>query len=95
MLLKPAALFAGLVLLASAQPAAAGDIQGDAYGCEELRQLRNATFKKAGYCFKSQKAIAAYGNEGCRFSSEALLPLSKMDRVVLRDIRRSERRQGC
>jgi len=75
--------------------ASAGDIQGDAYSCDELWQMRNQIYKNAGYCFTSKKAVAACGTTGCRYQSTAALPLSKQDRIILRDIKRSAARQGC
>lgn len=75
--------------------AAAGDIQGDAYSCQELWQMRNQIFKSNGYCFRTSRSIAHYGNAGCRFDHEAEVPLTAMDRVILRDIRKSEVRLGC
>lgn len=88
-------LVACVVAVCASSPASAGDIQGDAYSCAELRQLRNRIYRRAGYCFKSGWAIAEYGRAGCRFSSESAVPLSQQDRIELRDIRRSEKRQGC
>ena len=75
--------------------AMAGDIQGDAYACDELWQMRNTIYKSNGYCFRSPKAIAAFGNAGCLYDDESAVPVSDNDRLVLKDIRRSEARQGC
>jgi hypothetical protein len=75
--------------------ARAGDVQGDAYGCEELWVLRNEIYKNAGYCFASAKAISHFGNGGCNYRSLSALPLSDNDRIAVRSIRKSERRQGC
>ncbi len=76
-------------------PASAGDIQGDAYSCPELWTMRNQIYKNAGYCFKSSRAMAAFGNAGCKFDSIDAVPLSNVDRTVLRDIARSSKRQHC
>lgn len=91
------AVLAAILALAvgSIQRADAGDIQGDAYSCQELWQMRNQIFKTNGYCFRTSRSIARYGNAGCRFDREADVPLSAMDRVILRDIRKSEKRLGC
>lgn len=94
----PVSKFLGLTAALITLPmtlASAGDIQGDAYSCDELWQMRNQIYKNAGYCFTSNKAIAAFGNAGCRYHSTAGLPLSKQDRIILRDIKRSAARQGC
>lgn len=76
-------------------PAQAGDIQGDAYSCQELWVMRNQIFKNAGYCFKTQKAISYFGNGGCVYQDQDDVPLSAMDKIVIRDAKKSEARQGC
>lgn len=73
----------------------AGDVQGDAYDCNELWRMRNEIYKAAGYCFKNPKAVAQLGNAGCKFVSETDAPLSHVDRSTLAEIRKSERRQRC
>ncbi|MGQ0457488.1 MAG: YARHG domain-containing protein [Hyphomicrobium sp.] len=73
----------------------AGDVQGDAYDCQELWQMRNAIYKSGGYCFKSPKTIATFGNAGCIYESQAEVPISDIDRDTLAQIRKSEKRQAC
>ena len=86
----------GLVVAsAAAVPAQAGDIQGDAYDCGELWVMKNQVFKDRGYCFKTAKAIAQFGNAGCLYDSQADVPLSDTERTILADIKRSMKRQGC
>ena len=80
---------------ATSVSARAGDVQGDAYGCDELWSLRNDIFKANGYCFKSARAISLYGNAGCQYDSESAVPLSSQDRSTLKAIKKSERRQRC
>jgi hypothetical protein len=82
-------------MLAPMAPAAAGDIQGDAYSCEELWVMRNQFYKDRGYCFKTSKAIAYFGNAGCIYDEDADVPLTKSERHIIRDIRKSEARQAC
>ena len=86
-----------LLTLAGALPAPAnaGDIQGDAYSCGELWVMRNQIFRANGYCFKTAKAINYFGNAGCEYDRESDVPLSKSDRRIVRDIKKSEARQGC
>ena len=81
--------------LAMIAPVSAGDVQGDAYDCQDLWVVRNQIFKNNGYCFKSAKAISYFGNAGCSYDSEAAVPLSKSDRMRIREIKRSSARQGC
>ena len=89
------AIAAAVTLAAAAMPAMAGDVQGDAYDCKELWVMRNQIYKDNGYCFKTSKAINYFGNAGCEYDSEAAVPLSKSERRMIRDIKRSEARQGC
>lgn len=95
------AMLTGLTALASfgmmpaTIPARAGDIQGDAYSCEELWVMRNQIFKNAGYCFKTEKAITYFGNGGCTYDNQDDIPLSDVDRIVIRDAKQSEARQRC
>ncbi|WP_020184398.1 YARHG domain-containing protein [Methylopila sp. 73B] len=66
-----------------------------AFLCDELWGERNAVYAEAGYCFKTAKAIAAFGNAGCRFDRLEDVPLSDRDRAKVREIEREERRNGC
>lgn len=76
-------------------PASAGDVQGDAYSCAELWVMRNQVFKDHRYCFATEKARSYFGNGGCLYVEEGAVPLSRAERRLVRDIRSSERRQGC
>ena len=89
------AIATAATLAAALIPALAGDIQGDAYDCSELWLMRNQIYKNAGYCFATPKAITYFGNGGCSYHTASALPLSGQDRLVLHDVKRSERRQGC
>lgn len=89
------ALAAAASLAATLAPAAAGDVQGDAYDCQELWVMRNQIYKNNGYCFKTDRAINYFGNGGCAYHSEGAVPLSRGERSMIRSIRASERRQGC
>jgi hypothetical protein len=92
-----AALAAALVLipLALAKPAAAGDVQVDAYDCQELWVMRNQIYKDNGYCFTTPRAITYFGIGGCSYDTEESVPLSKMERRTIDAIRASEARQSC
>jgi hypothetical protein len=78
-----------LVLILFASPAAAG------FPCDELWAERNATYKDAGYCFRTARAIAAFGNAGCRFDNIAEVPLSARERTKIAEIERQERANNC
>jgi len=95
-ILVPITATALLLAVASApMTAKAGDIQGDAYNCDELWVMKNEIYKQRGYCFKTTKAITKFGNAGCLYDEQADVPLSDNDRAVLKDIKLSMARQAC
>ena len=81
-----AACFTALCL---ASPASA------AFPCDELWAERNAVYKDAGYCFKTTRAIRAFGNAGCKYDELADVPLSARDRATVADIQRQEQANRC
>lgn len=66
-----------------------------AQSCESLWVERNTIYKEAGYCFKTPRAIAYFGNAGCTYDSEAAVPLTPYQRARIDEIVRIERRWGC
>jgi len=68
-------------------------VQADA--CAGLWEERNEIYRGAGYCFKTRRAIATFGNAGCQYDNEADVPLSHRQRLRINDIRAAERRLGC
>ncbi|HRE19716.1 MAG TPA: YARHG domain-containing protein [Rhabdaerophilum sp.] len=80
-------------LLTSAVPALAQDY--GAMPCEDLWYSRNAIYKEAGYCFKTARAIRAFGNAGCLYDDMGAVPLSANARRDVADIQYWERRRGC
>ncbi len=66
-----------------------------AQSCEALWIERNSIYKRAGYCFKTPRAISYFGNAGCRYDVEAALPLSRGQRARIAQIVRAERALGC
>lgn len=82
-------LAAATLLSLSAPPARAQD------ACYELWVERNAIYKRAGYCFKTTRAIRQFGNAGCQYDDERDLPLSERDRRRVASIIRDERVNGC
>ena len=91
----PALVAAAGILVSAVAPAFAGDVQGDAYGCQELWVMRNQIYKANGYCFHTSRAINYFGNAGCSYDDEYAVPLSKSERRTIQAIKGSERRQGC
>ena len=76
------------VALVAATPAAAAS-------CGELWYARNAVYKQAGYCFKTARAIRAFGNAGCVYDYEGAVPLTQQQRAYVANIVRQEQYQGC
>jgi hypothetical protein len=76
------------VTLGSAAPALAQT-------CEQLWIERNQYYKIHGYCFKTQRAIAFFGNQGCYIQDEAAVPLTPAERARIDQILRQERAMGC
>ncbi len=63
--------------------------------CGDLWYRRNEIFARNGYCFKTERAIRVFGNQGCRFEVESDVPLSRAEREEVEIIRSIERRKGC
>ena len=66
-----------------------------AQSCGQLWYERNSIYKAAGYCFRTPRAISAFGNAGCTYDSEYDVPLSPRQRRRVEDIRAMEREFGC
>jgi len=66
-----------------------------AQSCQDLWIERNSYYKQAGYCFKTDAAIAYFGNQGCYINNEAAVRLSRYARNRIDEIVRLERRMGC
>jgi hypothetical protein len=84
-----ALLLAGLGLALGAAAAKAD------FPCDELWGERNAVYADAGYCFRTERGIRAFGREGCRHDDIADVPLSARDRRKVAEIQAEERRNGC
>ncbi len=88
------AALAAAMLLPVVGPVAAGD-GPEFWGCRELWQARNQIYKDQGYCFRTDRAIRAFGNGGCRFDDINDVPLSANQRREIAEIQRYERIRGC
>ena len=84
-------LVAGIIIAAST----AAQAQYQSMSCGELWAERNSIFKANGYCFKTSRAISIFGNAGCRYDSEARVPLSRSERSQVNAIIAAERARGC
>lgn len=76
---------AGAISPASASPEA----------CEGLWTARNEIYKAQGYCFRTQRAITAFGNAGCQYDNIEDVPLSANGRRAIADIVQRERALRC
>jgi len=64
-------------------------------GCQPLWEVRNWIYKERGYCFKTPKAIKAFGNAGCLYDDVAQVPLSNVERANVQTIKKAEAKKGC
>lgn len=90
MLRRGLTIFAFLILTGSGASA-----QSRAETCARLWSARNEIYKAQGYCFRTQRAIAAFGNAGCQYDNIDDVPLSANDRRTINDIVRQERDLRC
>ncbi len=88
MLRNSLTVIALFVLLGASAPALA-------QSCEDLWFARNEIYKAQGYCFRTQRGIAAFGNAGCQYDNAEDLPLSNSQRRAIADIQREERARRC
>ena len=64
-------------------------------GCQPLWEVRNWIYKENGYCFHTSKAIAAFGNAGCKYDDAADVPLNAAERHNVATIKKAEAKKGC
>ncbi len=84
-----------VLLLAALPYAGDASAQYDGSSCGELWYARNEIYKDAGYCFRTQRGIRAFGNAGCRYDDVEDVPLSANQRRAVAEIQRWERIKGC
>ena len=69
--------------------------EAQAQSCSQLWYQRNSIYKAAGYCFRTPRAIRAFGNANCSYDSEYDVPLSARQRRQVEDIKATEQALGC
>ena len=74
---------------------AASALPANAQSCYDLWVERNAYYKRAGYCFRTPRAIAFFGNGGCFITNQGAVPLTPAERRRIAQIVALERRLGC
>jgi hypothetical protein len=65
------------------------------FSCDQLWFGRNSIFKTAGYCFKTPRAIAAFGNAGCQYDDISAIHLSVEDQNFAETIQQAEQSKAC
>jgi hypothetical protein len=85
----------GGVTLLCAAAILASTIGANAQSCGDLWYERNEIYQRAGYCFKTARAISTFGNSGCQYHSEYDFPLTPRQRARIQSIVRLERDSGC
>ena len=65
------------------------------FSCEQLWFSRNSIYKEAGYCFKTPRAISAFGNAGCRYDDVEAVQLTPENKNFVQVIQRTERANHC
>ncbi len=63
--------------------------------CDALWLVRNSIYADHAYCFRTQAAIETFGNEGCRATNAATLPLNRHEQTNVNRIVQVEREKGC
>lgn len=63
--------------------------------CEALWYDRNALYKANGYCFRTPRGIAAFGNAGCLYDDVEAVPLTPAERSRAVRLLGRERALGC
>lgn len=63
--------------------------------CEFLWTMRNEIYFTRGYCFKTPRALTAFGNDNCRFQEIGAVPLNRFERANVAAIAQVERERSC
>jgi hypothetical protein len=63
--------------------------------CQALYEVRNGIYAQNGYCFKTERAINTFGNEGCWIEDQEDVQLSSVERYNVSQIVAVERQKGC
>lgn len=63
--------------------------------CQALWEVRNWIYKERGYCFKTPKAIKAFGNAGCLYDDIEQVPLNQFEAYNVKAVKKAEANKGC
>ena len=60
--------------------------------CQALWEVRNQIYSENGYCFRTQRAINLFGNDGCYTRNPDLSPIEEANVAAISAV---EARKGC
>jgi YARHG domain len=63
--------------------------------CQILWEVRNMIYKQNGYCFTTERAIEAFGNDGCYVHGQGNVKLNHYERYNVKAIKQVEHSKGC
>jgi hypothetical protein len=63
--------------------------------CDALWTVRNSIFHDNGYCFKTQRALSVWNNDGCQYWNSGQVPLNSYERTNVSRISSVEKQMGC
>jgi YARHG domain len=63
--------------------------------CQSLWEVRNRVYQDRGYCFRTERALAVFSNQGCSVTSENDVQFNEFERANIAAIKRAESRKGC
>ena len=63
--------------------------------CQSLWEVRNWIYKQNGYCFSTQRAKNAFGNDGCWITNQSQVKLNAIERENVAAITAVEKSRGC
>lgn len=63
--------------------------------CDILWTVRNTIFDENGYCFKTERALETFSNQGCYIKDAGQLKMNAYERANLDRIVTVERSRGC
>ena len=63
--------------------------------CDSLWTVRNMIFDENGYCFKSDKALLSFSNDGCSYTTMASMPLNSYETKNIQLVQAVEKQKAC
>lgn len=63
--------------------------------CSALYEVRNVMYFENGYCFKTDRALDIFGDDGCYIDEQEDVRLSAVERFNISQVAAVERQKGC